>query len=502
MNAPHPLSRLASSALALVVLIACQGATGSTNPPSPPPVSPPPTVTPPASPQPTPPGPDVFALNRQLARSVNFGNALEAPNEGDWGMKLEEGFFQAVKDGGFAAIRLPIKWSAHAAQGAPYALDTTFLERVRWAVTQATDRDLAIIVDFHHYNELMTQPRANLDRFLGIWKNVAEAFKDAPQSVLFELHNEPNGALEPLWNDYAAKALAVVRATNPTRAVIVGPNGWNSAWRLPELKLPTDPNLIVTFHNYEPFTFTHQGAEWVNPSPRVGVIWPAPGATPRAGWGNWSWGTALVSAGDTAFEVTYQQGWAGLYLHSDAGADIASGVYTTLRLQTDRAVKLRVLCLEKNLQSGNPPGVSVETQPGVPVEVSLRDCGNPATLRDLMIQNNTADPQPAFTLSALELTSSGGALNLIGNSRSSIADYVEFAAAWGKANNRPIFMGEFGAYSRADLDSRVRWTAAVREEAEKRGISWAYWEFGAGFGVYDRGTKAYVAPLLKALIPK
>jgi endoglucanase len=37
-------------------------------------------------------------------------------------------------------------------------------------------------------------------------------------------------------------------------------------------------------------------------------------------------------------------------------------------------------------------------------------------------------------------------------------------------------------------------------EAEKRGFSWAYWEFGSGFGAYDREKKEWRQPLLKALM--
>ena len=40
---------------------------------------------------------------------------------------------------------------------------------------------------------------------------------------------------------------------------------------------------------------------------------------------------------------------------------------------------------------------------------------------------------------------------------------------------------------------------ALAREAEARGFSWAYWEFGAGFGVYDREKKEWREPLLKAL---
>ena len=48
--------------------------------------------------------------------------------------------------------------------------------------------------------------------------------------------------------------------------------------------------------------------------------------------------------------------------------------------------------------------------------------------------------------------------------------------------------------------TRVLWTTFVRSEIEKRGFSWAYWEFGAGFGVYDREAKVWREELLNALI--
>ncbi len=309
-------------------------------------------------------GSTVFDANKRLARTVNFGNALEAPKEGEWGLTLEERYFETIKKAGFTAIRLPVKFSAHALDAAPFTLDETFMKRIDWAVKNATSRDLAIIVDLHHYDGLLENPTAHRERFVALWQQIAIRYKNQPASLMFELCNEPNGKLEPYWNEYLAQALAAVRQTNPTRAVIVGPNGWNSADRLGELKLPDDANLIVTFHNYTPFDFTHQGAEWMNPPPAVGKTW--------------------------------------------TGTDA-----------------------EKRVVTG----------------------------------------------------------------------YLEKAALYGQRVNKPIFMGEFGAYNKADLDSRVRWTTFTRQESEKRGITWAYWEFGAGFGIYDRNLNAWRKPLLEALIP-
>lgn len=76
------------------------------------------------------------------------------------------------------------------------------------------------------------------------------------------------------------------------------------------------------------------------------------------------------------------------------------------------------------------------------------------------------------------------------------------AADWSKRNNRPIYLGEFGAYQKADMESRVRWTDAVARLAEQYGYPWAYWEFCSGFGVYDPEVEAWREPLLKALLPE
>lgn len=76
-----------------------------------------------------------------------------------------------------------------------------------------------------------------------------------------------------------------------------------------------------------------------------------------------------------------------------------------------------------------------------------------------------------------------------------MATYIERA-------KRPIAIGEFGAIYHADMDSRARWVAAVREQAEKHGMSWTYWEFGTEiYGAYDQKTGQWRKPLLEALTP-
>ena len=65
---------------------------------------------------------------------------------------------------------------------------------------------------------------------------------------------------------------------------------------------------------------------------------------------------------------------------------------------------------------------------------------------------------------------------------------------------QPMFLGEFGVIDRAALDERAEWTALVRSEAERLGMSWAYWDFGTDFDAYDVTRDAWRAPLREALL--
>ncbi|WP_442134999.1 cellulase family glycosylhydrolase, partial [Rhizobium leguminosarum] len=46
-----------------------------------------------------------------------------------------------------------------------------------------------------------------------------------------------------------------------------------------------------------------------------------------------------------------------------------------------------------------------------------------------------------------------------------IRSHFKYVSDWAKQNKVPIFLGEFGAYSKADMDSRVKWTESVRKMA-------------------------------------
>ena len=148
---------------------------------------------------------------------------------------------------------------------------SAWLKRVTEVVDQALAADLNVILNDHNFEDLHEHPDANRDKLAAIWRQVAAHFADRPTTRLwFEIENEPHGALTNA-NLLAtlAPALAEIRATNPDRPVVIGGGNWSGIDSLATLELPDDPNVHPTFHYYEPFDFTHQGATWAGPVPKA-----------------------------------------------------------------------------------------------------------------------------------------------------------------------------------------------------------------------------------------
>lgn len=204
-----------------------------------------------------------------IRRCANMGNMFEQPPGREWGGREPvANDFKEIAAVGFDTIRLPVRFSAYAGEEEPYSLDERFMRKIDRAIDQATERGLNVIVDMHHYDELFGDPASHEDRFVGIWKQIAARYADRPASVLFETINEPHDKLTNNVVELMNKrVLAIIRETNPTRRVIVGGDFWSGISSLESFDPPADPNVIATFHFYEPFAFTHQGASWVDPSP-------------------------------------------------------------------------------------------------------------------------------------------------------------------------------------------------------------------------------------------
>jgi endoglucanase len=308
-----------------------------------------------------------FEINRKLGRGINYGNMLEAPTETGWGNPWQPEYPGMISQLGFNHVRIPVRWEPadRSMETPPYTINPAFLNRVKQVVDSTLAKGLYAIINMHHHDTLCLYPAAQRARFLAQWEQISDFFKNYPDSLLFEILNEPHGNMDAgIWNSFLVDALGKIRIKNSGRIVLIGVAEYGGLGGLSKLQLPNDPNIILTVHYYNPFHFTHQGAGW--------------------------------AAGSDA--------WLGTkWSDSEQERNVVRQEFESLRL-------------------------------------------------------------------------------------------------FSQQKNIPVHIGEFGAYSKADLDSRGRWTTFLARYFEEQNWSWAYWEFCAGFGIYDPATKLYNPTLINALL--
>ena len=214
-----------------------------------------------------------FEQLKRIGRCVNvlgYDPIWDDPNKA----RFQEQFFRRIHEADFQSIRVNLQALGRMDSG--NHLSESWWRTTDWILKNALANKLAVILDLHNFTDVAQNPEAFRPKIMAFWKQMSEHFKDAPDGVMFEVLNEPNGKLTAaLWNEYLAEALKIIRAANPSRTVIAGPESWNQIAFLPVLQLPEDDrNIIVTVHYYLPMEFTHQGAPWYEPTAHLsGVTW-------------------------------------------------------------------------------------------------------------------------------------------------------------------------------------------------------------------------------------
>lgn len=181
---------------------------------------------------------------------------------------------------GFDHIRIPVDeeqlWNEEGKKEAEaFAL---LREALDWSI----QHDLNVVVDLHilrshHFNskdiKLWTDSSAQ-ERFLQCWRDLSGELSAYPTSrVAYELMNEPVATDAEDWNKLVARGVEVIREQEPNRYIVIGSNMWQHADTFDELRVPeNDPNLILSFHLYDPMMITHYQASWVDIHPYKGPV--------------------------------------------------------------------------------------------------------------------------------------------------------------------------------------------------------------------------------------
>ena len=270
---------------------------------------------------------------KNMAVGWNLGNTLDS-NSGDtlnmwiehwtkrtpsdyetaWGQPVTKAsLMKMFKDAGFNAIRVPVTWYPHMEAKFRFTgydnsiwnpskddigtkVNAAWMARVKQVVDYVIDAGMYCILNVHHdtgasntawlvADEAVFEQQR--ERYEALWKQIAEAFRDYDEHLLFESYNEMLDVKDS-WcfasfaaqnsynatiarsayngiNSYAQTFVNTVRATggnNAQRNLVVntygacdGNGNWNSHLQDPlkEMKLPDDEvlnHLIFEVHSY------------------------------------------------------------------------------------------------------------------------------------------------------------------------------------------------------------------------------------------------------------
>ncbi len=174
--------------------------------------------------------------------------------------------FINIKNLGCDVIRLPINLHYMTSGEPDYIIDTLlyfFLDKV---INIAEELSIHLILDNHTFD-----PAVDTDPNIGsvlitVWTQVADRYKDRSNLLYYEILNEPHGISDADWNTIQQDVVTAIRTVDSNHTIIIGPSGWNSYNNLNNMPEYNDDKLLYTFHFYDPFLFTHQGASWTDPS--------------------------------------------------------------------------------------------------------------------------------------------------------------------------------------------------------------------------------------------
>ena len=213
---------------------------------------------------------------KYLTRGYNITNWLE--QDKFTGFTYDESYVTKLAQAGFKSHRLPIDLDLYVASstGTGSALSIaasqdlfTILDSFNaWTKTHG----LSLTIDYHQYSTLLDLSKPDtLTTAVQLWGQVAAHFAgESREDLFYELLNEPElsftgtAPTQAQWTSLAEQMIAAIRATDQTHSVIFGDVQWYAISTLTSRSPLTDTNVIYVFHDYDPFIFTHQGAEWAN----------------------------------------------------------------------------------------------------------------------------------------------------------------------------------------------------------------------------------------------
>jgi len=218
-----------------------------------------------------------------FVNGINLGGWLSQYREFDhehFRTFITEEDIARIASWGMDHVRLPVDYpvlESDDAIGVPLEVGYSYIDN---CLSWCQKHGLSVVLDIHEApgftftNDLEEETKGKntlfeskpvQDRFVALWETIVRRYADSPVPIIFELLNEVTIPHNGPWNDLVARTVPALRAISHDCIIMIGGTHNNAVSGLDDLIVIDDPNVIYTFHFYEPLMFTHQNAYWCAP---------------------------------------------------------------------------------------------------------------------------------------------------------------------------------------------------------------------------------------------
>jgi endoglucanase len=297
---------------------------------------------------------------------------------------VKDNDFKLLKKLGFKSIRLPVAFSYFESRNIPVEQVLTHVDEI---VKKCKLYGFKLIIDYHYGNLSDTNYLTETPKIIDLWLILTKRYIHEPDDMLFfELYNEPPHMNPQIWKDAAYNIVSAIRKFDTGRTLIIGASNFNSIYELSRFVRLSDENIIYTFHFYEPFFFTHQGASWVGdqvstigvPFPYNGEYFPALNPKAKNTWGETNYHQYARDGNEQSIRDKMQivKNWGNKYF-----VPIICGEYGVYNKYADLDSRCRYIkAMRKTLKALNIPGIlwdyntNFSIFDGRPSVTNLPDC--------------------------------------------------------------------------------------------------------------------------------
>jgi len=315
-----------------------------------------------AAPKSLPAPPDVFKRAAGLDNGINISWL-----EHTWdkhvldSSAIKPSDFQLLKQLGFKSIRLPVAFEYFNSDESSMRKVLGYLDQV---LKSCRLYGFKLIICYHfgnlNDNNYLTESQA----VISLWQKLAKRYlRESGENLFFDIFNEPPHMNPDLWKNVATSIISGIRQVDQNRTLIVGASNYNSIYEMSRMTPFSDDNLIYAFHFYEPFFFTHQGAEWVGgqvstievPFPYDASRWPPlnPKAKGTAGEAHYDMYPRDGNEQSVHDKLQIVKNWAAQY-----NVPLLCGEYGVYKKYADLESRCRYIkAVRQNLKAMGIPGI-------------------------------------------------------------------------------------------------------------------------------------------------